>query len=175
MHGPYELNSSLAKRPIRYRFHPLIRFPMLAISLAASAYILYVMIFLIPRVQDPPFWIRAVSVIVLYVALNSLYRHLTALNSVIIRVDKLELRFLLRRAIFIPWENLHRMEIFKLITHHWKIVYSNYQGRQKIFKTSLAFPGIWDILVSIQNHKPEIELNELLKQVLLYKRSIGKV
>jgi hypothetical protein len=63
------------------------------------------------------------------------------------------------------------MEIYKVITHYWKIEYINSKGDKKIFRTSLAFPGIMNAITKIQDNKPDIELNELLKQVLLYKRS----
>lgn len=132
---------------------------------------MFFIIVLIPRYESATLFFKIASVIVLYVSSQTLFKHLTSLNSVIIDKDKIELRFLVRKMITIDWDNLTGMEIYKIITHFWKLTYLDNHGKKRIFKTSLAFPGIMDILISIQNHKPELEMNELLKQVLLYKRS----
>lgn len=159
-------------KPKRYRFHPFVRFSMIALSLIAASYSIYFIFILIPRYQNVTMFFKIASVLVLYVSLNTLYKHLTSLNSVIITDDKLELRFLLKKTIVIDWRNLKRMEIYKVITHFWKLTYVDKNGTEKIFRTALAFPGIVDILMTIQERKPDLELNELLSQVLLYKRSL---
>jgi hypothetical protein len=144
---------------------------MMSLSLIAGAYSVFFIIVLIPRYESATLFFKIASVIVLYVSSQTLYKHLTSLNSVIISVDKIELSFLVRKTIVINWDNLTGMEIYKFITHYWKLTYLDKNGEKRIFKTSLAFPGIMDILISIQNHKPDLEMNELLTQVLLYKRS----
>ncbi|MFO7660662.1 MAG: hypothetical protein R6V77_07095 [Candidatus Cloacimonadaceae bacterium] len=159
-------------KPKLYRFHPLVRFSMILLSMIAAGYSIYFIFFLIPRYQDVTAFVKIASVVVLYVALNTLYKHLTSLNSVIIRDDRLELSFLLKKKIVIPWFKLTGMQIYKVITHFWKITYKDDNDVVKTFKTSLAFPGIMDILLKIQDQKPDIEMNELLSQVLQYKRTI---
>jgi len=155
-----------------YRFHPLVRFSMILLSIIAGGYSLYFIFILIPRFQDVTVFCKIVSAVVLYIALSTLYKHLTALNSVIIRDDRLELSFLLRKRIIIPWHRLEEMQIFKVITHFWKLSYLDENGQHKTFRTSLAFPGIMTILLSIQDKKPDLKMNELLSQVLQYKRMI---
>lgn len=161
-----------ATKPMLYRFHPLVRFSMILLSMIAAGYGIYFIFILIPRYHDVTSFFKIVSVVVLYVALHTLYKHLTSLNSVIIRDDRLELGFLLRKKIIIPWTKLIEMKIYKAITHFWKITYKNDDNKVKSFKTSLAFPGIMDILLMIQDKKPDVEMNELLSQVLKYKRTI---
>jgi len=168
---PQQLNSSEVL-PARYRFHPLVRWFMLLLSSVTAIYTLWFIIVLIPRVGHVSYIFKILSVIILYIAVNTLYKHLTALNTVIIRPDKLELHFLLRRNIFIPWDRLMKMDIYKVITHYWKIYYTDEQDKQHLFKTSLAFPGIMNILLNIQDRKPDLAMNELLTNVLAYKRKL---
>jgi len=85
--------------------------------------------------------------------------------------DEIILGFILRKKIVIPWQNLVGMEIFKVITHYLKVIYIDNRNVRKVFKTSLAFPGIINLLLMIQDNKPDVELNELLKQVLIFKRT----
>jgi hypothetical protein len=154
----------------RFRFHPLVRCLMLLMGTVTAGYAFYFITILIPHSASNTVFFKIVSVVVLYVALSTVYNHLTALNSVIIRAEGLELGFLIRKRLFIPWHNLLNMEIYKVITHYWKLTYVNSKGITRIFRTSLAFPGIIKILLAIQDRKPDVELNELLKQVLIYKR-----
>ncbi len=157
-------------RAVRYRFHPLVRFFMIALGLITAGYSIYFITILIPHTANYTIFFKIISVVVLYIACNTTYNHLTGLNSVIIYEDRLELRFLLRRTISLTWDNLIGMEIYKVITHYWKLTYIDKKGNKRIFKTSLAFPGIINILLTIQDIKPDIELNDLLRQVLLFKR-----
>lgn len=158
-------------RAKRFRFHPFVRFSMILLSIIAASYSIYFIFVLIPKYQSATLFFKIISVVVLYISLSTFYKHLTSLNSVIIRDDKLELKFLLRKSIVIPWVRLSGMEIYKVITHFWKLIYIDEKGAKRIFKTALSFPGIMEILLMIQDQKPELEMNELLRQVLLYKRS----
>jgi len=165
------VDDTLDQKPVRYRFHPAVRYFILALAALTAFYSAYFIIILIPSIQKFTIAFKLISIITLYVSLNSIYKHLTSLNSVIISKDSLELRFLLRKRIIIPWSSLIKMDIYKVITHYWKVIYRNNQGDTKTFKTSLAFPGIVQILLSIQDHKPDVELNDLLSKVLQFKRN----
>lgn len=158
-------------KPLRFRFHPIVRFFMLMLAAIAAGYSIYFIAIVIPRYGQVTIFFKIVSVVILYISLSTIFKHLTSLNSVIISQEGITLGFLLRRSITIPWHNLSKMEIYKIITHYWKLSYLDHTGIVRVFKTSLAFPGIMEILLLIQAHKPDIELNELLKQVLLYKHS----
>jgi hypothetical protein len=158
-------------KPIRFRFHPLVRYFMILLAAIAAFYSIYFITILIPRYENATIFIKITSVAILYFSGSTLYKHLTSLNSIIISNDGIVLGFILKNNIRISWNNLIKMEIYKVITHYWKIYYTDKTGISKVFKTSLAFPGIMEILCEIQEKKPDVELNELLKQVLLYKRS----
>jgi hypothetical protein len=160
------------KTGTRYRFHPLVRFPMLAMSAIALGYSIYFIGIIIPRIGEVTIFFKIVTVIILYVSLSTLIKHLTSLNSIIIRHDSLELRFLMRKRILIPWQAMQKMEIYKVITHYWRITYLDASGKQRIFKTSLAFPSIMQVLLSIQDHYPQLAMNDMLKSVLDYKRRL---
>lgn len=157
-------------KPKLFRFHPIVRIFMITLGLIATGYSIYFIAILIPHTANFTIFFKILSVIVLYVSLSTVYSHLSGLNSVIIYDDHLELRFLLKKRISISWDRLQQMSIYKVITHYWKITYLDKKGKLRIFKTSLAFPGIITILMTIQDRKPDVELNELLKQVLIFKR-----
>jgi hypothetical protein len=142
---------------------------MLLLSGVTAGYCFYFIVVLIPRYGQVTFFFKILTVLILYISLATIHKHLTSLNSVIISQEGITLGFLLRSKLIIPWHNLRKMEIYKVITHYWKLSYIDANGLLKIYKTSLAFPGIMEILLLIQAHKPDIELNELLRQVLLYK------
>ena len=161
--------SSQSRR--RFRFHPLVRYLMIVLSFTALVYSVYFILVLIPRYGDVSLFMKATSVLILYVAGNTLYKHLFTLNSVEISSTGLQLGFILRKRIFISWDRLLRMDIYKVITHFWKVVYQDEQGNKREFKTSLAFPGIMEILSAINEFKPDLEMNELLTGVLNYKRT----
>jgi hypothetical protein len=157
-------------KPIRFRFHPLARWSMLTLAFVTACYCLHFMIVIIPQSENATIFVKALAIIILTISINTIYKHLTSLNSVIISQDSLVLKFLLRKTIMISWNNLVQMDIYKAISHYWKIKYLDSRGDSKIFNTSLAYPGIMTILSIIQERKPDIELNLLLKQVLLYNK-----
>jgi hypothetical protein len=158
-------------KPVRFRFHPLVRYFMIFLATISASYSIYFITILIPQYENVTIFFKIISVVVLYISLSTLYKHLTSLNYVIISNDNLKLGFLLKKNICIPWDKLSRMEIYKVITHYWKIIYIDEKAKSRVFKTSLAFPGIMEMLALIFEKKPDLEMNELLNQVLLYKRS----
>jgi len=155
----------------RYRFHPFVRFFMLSLASITAAYSVYFIFVLIPRYSSATLFVKILSVVILYVSLRTIYKHLTALNSVIVSEDKLELKFLARKNITIPWQNISELKIYKVITHYWEMAYFDSKGVQKIFKSSLAYPGIINLLISIHAKNPSIKMNELLSQVIIYKQT----
>jgi len=146
---------------------------MLLLSSIVAGYCVYFIVYLIPRIQNVTMFLKIVTIVVLYVSISAIIKHLTSLNSVLIKDDSMELGFLLRTTIHIEWQKLIRMDIYKVITHYWKISYLDEINQNRIFKTSLAFPGIIQILLLIQDHKPEVEMNDLLRNVLIYKRNLS--
>lgn len=156
---------------------------MLAIATVTGGYTLYFIIFAIPALNPDlmmfksvsiAIFFKIVSVIILYVSVSTIITHTTALNAVVIRPESLEFRFLVKKNIVIPWDRLQKMEIFKVITHYWRTTYTDHKGETKTYKTSLAFPSVMKILLSIQDHHPNLEMNDMLKQVLLYKRTLAE-
>jgi hypothetical protein len=167
---PDTIEKQESLQPVKFSFNPLVRWFMLALATVVALYSLYFIISVIPRVPGATLFVKTLSVLVLYLSLNAIYKHLTSLNRVVIGSDKLILSFLLRRTIRIPWDQLLGMEIYKVITHYWKLDFLDEQSKRKTFRTSLAFPGIMTILILIQQRKPDLKLNPLLEQVLLYKK-----
>lgn len=166
-------NYDIDLKVTRYRFHPFVRGLMILLSSVALCYSVYFIVFLIPKTPGVTTFFKAVSVIILYVSLSTLYKHLTSLNSIRMSEDDLVFTFLLRKRITIPWGNLVGMEIYKAVIHYWKVAYIDSLGNKKTFKTSLAFPGIMNILIQIHNRKNNLEMNELLSKVLEYKTKLA--
>jgi hypothetical protein len=160
----------LDREPVSYKFLPTVRYFTLAIAALTVFYSLYFIIMIIPRIVNSAIIFKILSIFMLYFSASTLYKHLTGLNIVTITNDALILRFILKKRITIPWSNLKRMEIYRAITHYWKIVYIDNTGVEKTYKTSLSFPGVVQILFNVLEHKPDLEMNDLLSKVLQFKK-----
>lgn len=171
MPRPLSISSIKARMPVRYRFHPLIRWVMIAFTALIAGYSIY---FLVRWVNaDTPMFFKITPLVILYIGLDSLFRHLTALNEVIFTPECLWLRFIIKPAIPIPWDNLRALQLQKRITYYLYIGYTDLKGQQKLYKTPASFPKMTEILYNIADLAPQVEMNEELAKMVAYLREIA--
>jgi len=157
--------------PVRYRFHPLIRWVMILFTGMIVAYTGY---FLVRWVNSAtPMFFKITPLVILYIGLDSLFRHLTSLNQVIFTEECLWLRFVLKPSIPIPWESLKSMRLQKRITYYLYIEYTDLKGRDKIYKTPASFPKMTEILFNIADLAPGISMNKELENMIVYLRELS--
>lgn len=169
---PREIKVRLVRdrMPVRYRVHPLIRFFMIGISVLIGAYALF---FLFTYVfTDSPWLVKFLPIMILFVALDSVLRHVTSLNSVIFTPECLWLRFLLKPSLAIPWEKIQSMEFRKTLTYYVYLTYLDARGNKRVFKTNASFPKMLEIMYNIADLTPNLAMDEKLAKMINYLREI---
>jgi len=150
--------------PISYRYNPWIRYPMLLIS---SSVIVYTVYFLVLQInQNTPLLMKIIPFIILYVALDSILRHIASLNSVTFTPDMLILGFLAKRSIRIPYDRIIRFEIMRKITLYLILFYADEDGRERTFRTNLSFPNMIKVLMGIEDMAPQLQIDEKMRAAL---------
>lgn len=163
-----EINSIRDRMPVSYRFHPLLRWIMILFTALIVGYTVY---FLVRWVNaETPLFFKVTPLVILYIGLDSLLRHLTSLNRVIFTPECLWLRFIIKPAIPIPWENIKTMRLQKRITYYLYIGYRDLKGKDKVYKTPASFPKMMEILFNIADLAPQVEMNDELQNMIIYLR-----
>jgi hypothetical protein len=158
------------RMPVSYRVHPLIRFSMIGVSTLIGAYALY---FLFTYVYvGSPWLVRFLPIMILFVALDSVLRHVTSLNSVIFTPECLWLRFLLKPSLAIPWDKITSMEFRKFLTYYVYIGYIDGKGNKRVFKTNASFPKMLEVMYNIADLAPTLVMDEKLDKMIAYLREI---
>lgn len=156
------------RMPVSYRFHPLIRWVMILFTGAIVGYTVY---FLARWVNaETPLFFKITPLVILYIGLDSLFRHLTSLNQVIFTPECLWLRFVLKRSIPIPWENLVGLQLQKRITYYLYVTYKDLNGRDRVYKTPASFPKMTEILYNLADLAPQVKMNQELENMITYLR-----
>ncbi len=150
--------------PISYRYNQWIRFTMLLISTCVMAYTIFFLA--LQMHQEAPLLMKIIPFVVLYVAIDSILRHLTSLNSVTFTSDSLVLGFLAKHSIRIPYEMINRFEIIRKITMYLVLYYNDDNGKERTFQTNLSFPNMIKILMGIEDVATHVNIDEKLSAAL---------
>lgn len=166
------MKSVKGKMPVRYRVHPLQRYPGILFTLLIILGILY---FLFTKVNlDSPNFIKVISLVVLYIGLDQFFRHVSSLNEVIFTQECLWLRFVLKSPIPILWENIKSLQLNKRITYYVYIGYVDTNGKLQTYKTPASFPKMLEILYNISELAPGIPMNDKLRKMLELLKDISQ-
>jgi hypothetical protein len=164
MHTSPRLRVVRDSMPVRYRVHPLRRLFGIAIN---TVLIISALNLMFTKVNlDSSNFIKVTLLVILYIGIDSLYRHLTSLNEVIFTPECLWLRFVLKRGIPIPWENIKSVVLEKRITYYVYIGYVDLKGKRQVYKTAASFPRMIEILFNIADLAPHIGMNDELKKMI---------
>lgn len=165
---PQKLNLEYIKDrlPVRYRIHVLVRGFMILLSGGVAAYSVY---FLWAHVTSTvPLFFKLLPLIIFFVGMDSLLKHLLSLNSVTFWEKELHLGFLAKPSIRIPYENLISMDLKKQITYYLYLVYKDNKGREQTFRIKGSFPKVLEIILNLYDLVPHLELSEKMKQTCQY-------
>ncbi len=164
------VESVKGRMPVRYRVHPFIRWPMVAISSLIAAYALY---FLLTRVHsDDPWPIRYLPLMILFVGLDSVFRHLTSLNSVIFTPDGVWFRFLVKPPLVMVYDGILNMEFRRVLTYYVYFTYTDTKGNKRFFRTNASFPKMLEIMYNIADLAPNVVMDEKLDKMMKYLKEI---
>jgi hypothetical protein len=168
---PRELNihSVRGRLPVRYRVNPLIRFSSVAIQILISSYCLFVLFKYAPMQVSA--WFRILPLVILFISLDTLIKHLTTLNELIFGEEFLMLRFILLPGKTIVYEKIVSMELRKVITYYVFLTWTDGSGKKRTLKTQASFPRMLEIMFNIADLAPQTTLNpELEKMIDLIRR-----
>ena len=170
MHTAPRLRVVKDSMPVRYRVHPLRRLFGVAIN---TVVIIAALNLLITKVNlDSSTFVKIMTMAILYIGIDSLLRHLTTLNEVVFTPECLWLRFVLKKGIPIPWENVKTMMLQKRITYYVYIGYIDLNGKKRVYKTPASFPKMIEIMFNIADLAPNVTMNDELKKMIDVLREI---
>ncbi len=150
--------------PISYRYNQWIRVTSLLISTGVMAYTVFFLA--LQMHQETPLLMKIIPFVILYVAIDSILRHLTSLNSVTFTSESLVLGFLAKHSIRIPYEMINRFEIIRKITMYLVLYYIDANGKERTFQTNLSFPNMIKILMGIEDMATHVSIDEKLSAAL---------
>lgn len=173
MRHKISVSSVKDRMPVRYRVHPLLIFFKVVLALAL---IVPAIVLLVNKVDaDTPLFFKLAALMVLYIGLDSVFRHTTSLSSVIFTQECLWLRFPLKPSIPIPWDKFISMRLHKRITYYLYLEYTDLKGQNRTYKTVTSFPKMTEILYNISELAPHIQVTGELEKIILYLRELVKV
>lgn len=165
---PRQLNieSIKDKIPVRYRIHLLARGSMIAFALAIVGYSIF---FLISFVRaDTPLFYKILPLVICFVGVDSLLRHLFTLNSITFFEDHLAMGYIAKPSLRIPYQNLISMELHKKITFYLFLTYKDDKGVTTEFKVKGSFPKVLEIILGLYELVPQLVLSPKMQKTCEY-------
>lgn len=153
--------------PRSYWFNPVIRWFTLLFSIFAIVYSLFL---IFTRLNaDSSTLTKAVPFLILFFALNSLLRNIFSLNQLHFTESHLEMKYLALKKVIIPWESFVSLKLGNARQKRLVIKYRKADGSVVSQDLTFAFPKMLEILNSILELTPEIELDEFMQSVMITK------
>ena len=154
--------------PRSYRFNPFLRWTTMLFAALALGYSIYVL--LSGRITaDTSTFYKVVPFIIMFLAVNSLWKNLISLNSIRFEPSRIRFSCLLLPAVNIGWSEMRRMEFIegrmRLIRLHFER-----DGEMKKHEFSINFPNMLEIINSIDEMAPHIEADSFLENVLVRRK-----
>ncbi|MEA1972136.1 MAG: hypothetical protein U9N34_02425 [Candidatus Cloacimonadota bacterium] len=154
--------------PRTYRFNQFIRWFTLLMGFFAFGYAFWYGVLSGNISPDEKLWYKLVPFIIMFLALNSIIRNLFTLNKVLFEEDKISFKYLGKKDVVLQWENILKMEY--LVKRRKAIIITFQDGKtKKQFYFGASFPKLLEIINSIVEMVPEIELDEFLKSAIVTK------
>ncbi|HRY83468.1 MAG TPA: hypothetical protein P5533_02420 [Candidatus Cloacimonadota bacterium] len=165
---PRQLNieSIKDKIPVRYRIHLVARLTMIAFALAIAGYSIF---FLFSFVRaDTPLFYKILPLVICFVGVDSLLKHLLTLNSITFYEDHLRMGYLAKAGLDIPYQNMISMELNKKITFYLHLTYRDEKGETNLFRVKGSFPKILEIILGLYELVPQLTLDPKMQKTCEY-------
>ena len=114
---------------------------------------------------DSSTFTKVVPFLVIFFALNSLLRNLFTINRLIFRAEGIEFTYLLKKNVYIPWQDFVSIKLIKARQRILDISYTGNEGEIKVHELTLAFPRMLEILNAIIEMVPQAELDDFVSSV----------
>jgi len=153
------------KFPRSYRFNAFIRWFTLIFATAAIVYSVWLIFNKIEA--DSSKLVKIVPFLIIFFASNSLMRNLFSLNTIVFKKNEIVFRFLARKSVRISWKSIRKMELEDARHKMIKISFEADDGKDKIFRFSLSFPKMLEIINGIAEMSPQTEFDQFLQNVIV--------
>ena len=165
---PRQINieSITGKIPVRYRIHILARGTMIAFALAIATYSIYFLVLYVRA--DTPLFYKLLPLIIFFIGVDSLFRHLFSLNSITFFENHLAMGYIAKRSLKIPYENLISMELTKKITFYLFLNYKDDKGVTTEFRVKGSFPKVLEIILGLYEMVPQLVLSDKMRRTCEY-------
>ncbi|MGC9361729.1 MAG: hypothetical protein ACP5F3_02265 [Candidatus Syntrophosphaera sp.] len=170
MQRELNIRSVRGRMPVRYRVNPIVRGFAIVANVLISGWCLFVLLTYVRA--DSAWWIKILPLVVLFVSLDSLFRHLTSLNSLIFTPECLWLRYILKPSVGIEYDRITSMELRKVLTYYVFIGFTDRRGNRRIIKMQASFPRMIEIMYNIADLAPQVVMNEDLCKMIDVIRNI---
>jgi hypothetical protein len=164
MQRELNIRSVRDRMPVRYRVNPVVRGVAIFANILISGWCIFVLLTYVR--SDSAWWIKFLPLVVLFFSLDSLFRHLTSLNSVIFTPECLWLRYILKPSVAIEYDRIISMELRRVLTYYVFIGFTDQKGNRRIIKTQASFPKMIEIMYNIADLAPQVVMNEDLNKMV---------
>jgi len=110
--------------------------------------------------------------IILFIALDGMFKQLMVLNRVTFYEDRVCFGFIAKPRLIIPYENILYIDLVKQITYSIILKYKE-GNREKIFKTSASFPKILEIILNLADLAPNAQSSEFFGKIIKHLRTLA--
>jgi hypothetical protein len=157
--------------PRTYRFRQFLRWFTLFWGVAAIVYAVYLVINRIDA--DTSKYYKIIPFIILFLAATSIMRNIFSLNTVVFTIEGVKFKFLAKKSTFIPAGNLKKMELDDGKHKQIKLKYISAK-KEETFMMPISFPGMLEIVNSIAELNPTVELDEFMTNVIVSEKEKAK-
>ncbi len=153
--------------PRSYRFNQFIRWFTILLAVFAIVYAAWVIFYKVDA--DSSKVVKFVPIVIIFLAVNSLITNLFTLNSIRLFEDKISFRYIGKKPVSVAWKDFTKLELSEGKRKTVKLIYSD-NGEEKDFRFFLSFPHILEVINSIAEMAPQMELDEFMKTVVVSER-----
>jgi len=158
--------------PRSYWFNRFIRWFTIIFSILAIAYAGWLIFNKVDA--DSSSFTKIVPFLIVFFALNSLLRNLFTLNRLVFRQEGLEFCYLLKKNVYIPWQDFVSIKLTKARQKILDLHYNGSDGGLKLQELTLAFPDMLEILNAIIEMVPQAELDDFVGSIAVAKEEKRK-
>ena len=150
--------------PRTYKFNPFVRWFTILLAIFAIFYAVWYVFSAVDA--DPPLVRKLIPFIIIFFAANSLFRNLFSLNSILFKNEKIVFRFLMQKNTHIEWQKITRLTLYQGKSRAIQVDFQE-NGNPRTLIVTMNFPNMLEIINSIAELCPDIELDDFMKTVVI--------
>ncbi|MFO7895965.1 MAG: hypothetical protein R6U84_03445 [Candidatus Cloacimonadales bacterium] len=158
--------------PRTYRFNQFIRWFTLLLGVFAIAYALWVIFNKIDG--DSSRIIKFAPILILLLAVNSVIRNLFTLNSMKFYQDRISFRYIGKLPVDVKWSDFVSMKLSAGKRKAVQLIYHD-EGKERDFRFFLSFPHILEVINSIAEMAPQMELDDFMQSIVVSEKERKKL